>query len=332
MPVERIVKPYDETAKFCALSPSTVIRMGDITEITAYMEEPKPPPCKRLDADTYEDLRTGDIKEYQHTGNRAQWQQGIKRTLRNVRAIINSNVTDVSRIRWVTLTYSENMTDTARLYHDFQDFWKRFCRYCEKHSLGKPEYISVIEPQGRGAWHIHALFLWDGPAPFIDNNSVLWRLWGHGYTKIKAVSANVDNFGAYFSAYLADMDLNELGTLSDDDKAKALSKGCEIVEKESIVDGVKRKKRIVKGGRLHMYPSGMQIIRYSKGVKKPEVEKMPLGDAKKEVRAATLTFSRSYVIEETDNETNNAKMVNIVRKEYYNRKRMVSQAEKTEKS
>lgn len=42
-------------------------------------------------------------------------------------------------------------------------------------------------------------------APYIDN-SVIAEKWRHGFTKTKAVHG-VDNIGAYFSAYLADMPL-----------------------------------------------------------------------------------------------------------------------------
>ena len=63
---------------------------------------------------------------------------------------------------------------------------------------------------------------------------------------------DVDNVGAYLSAYLT----NAIVDADDEDE--------DTVE----VDGVK--KAVIKGGRLHMYPTGMKIYRCSKGLKKPE--------------------------------------------------------------
>lgn len=327
----REIKVTDKKQVYHDSSPSRVKEMGAVVEMTSYLTEPKEPPCKRLDADTYLDLRAvktdenGDIiagiKEYKHVENRGEWSQGIRRTLASIRALINTNVTDLQKCRWVTLTYAENMTDTKRLYEDFVEFWKRFKRYCVKIGAENPEYISVIEPQGRGAWHVHAFFIWDRAAPFIPND-VLRAIWRHGFVKIKAVRGDVDNLGAYFSAYLADMELSELDALSPEEQKKALKAGCEIATKEYTDEtGKKVSKRIVKGGRLYLYPRGMQIVRRSKGIKSPEVEKMTYREAKEKVQGATCTFSRTYEVLNNDTESGQTKMVNVITKEYYNRKR-----------
>ena len=44
--------------------------------------------------------------------------------------------------------------------------------------------------------------------------------------------------------------------------------------------GVKQKKAIVKGARLHLYHSGFNLYRCSRGVKRPEVEEMTEGKRK----------------------------------------------------
>ncbi|MFE4024470.1 hypothetical protein ACFXPZ_45125, partial [Streptomyces sp. NPDC059101] len=62
-----------------------------------------------------------------------------------------------------------------------------------------------------------------------------------------------------------------------------------------IVEG--REKKFLKGGRLHMYPSGMNMYRKSKGIVKPEREEMKFGDIKKVVGSAKPHYEKSYHVE-----------------------------------
>lgn len=322
----REIKVAEKPVKLPDVSPANLVHMGNITELTAYRKKPGAPPVRRIDNDHYEYIPTGEVFEYEHIERRSEWKQGIRRTLAHIRALVNTNVTIPQNCRWVTLTYAENMTDTKRLYQDFKVFWLRFCRWCKSHGHGRPEYICVVEPQGRGAWHAHLFIIWDEAAPYIDNNAVMEKLWPHGWTKTKAVT-NCDNVGAYFSAYLADIPLDELEKLSDEEQVKALEAG-ELVTKEfTNEDGLTKSKRFVKGGRLYLYPANMQIIRKSKGIKEPESEQMTLGEAKKKVSSAKLTFSRTYEVRDTSGGASGAdgvsagRLVNIICKEYYNSKR-----------
>ena len=261
------------------------------------------------------DLRTGEVFEYDHGETRADSTESIRRTLAHIRALVNTNVTEAEKARWVTLTYAENMTDTKRLYEDFRRFWLRFVYWCKSQGYEKPEYITVQEPQGRGAWHIHAFFLWPQRAPYIPNNEVLEKLWGHGFTSCKALD-DVDNVGAYFSAYLGDMPLEDVQKLPQEDIARVLD-GCEIVTKEfTNAQDLTKEKRFVKGASLRLYPAGMNIVRKTKGIKMPSVERMTYEEAQKKVSSAKLTFSRSYEV------LNDAGDVcNTLSKSYYNSKR-----------
>ena len=273
-------------------------------------------PCIKIDKDHYCDTRTGEYFEYKHIENRSQSLQSIRHTLSMIRALINTNCVVPENIRWVTLTYKENMTDTKRLMKDYEHFWKRFLRWCAKQGYDKPEYITVQEPQGRGAWHIHAFFIWQSKAPFIPNNEVLEKLWGQGFTKCKAVS-DCDNIGAYFSAYLADMPVEDVEQLPAQEKEMCLSGSFKVEQKKFVADDGKEKdKRFIKGGRLYLYPAGMNIVRRTKGIKDPIVETMPLFEAQKKVPAGTETFSRAYAIL-----ADNGTCVNVIRKSYYNSNR-----------
>ena len=296
-------------------SDTRVTTMGHITEVVTMQKRCLGPPVVRVDKDHFMDLRTGELLEYEHIENRAESTDSIRRTLAHIRALINTNVTVPENCRWVTLTYSENMTDSERLYSDYKKFWQKFLRWCKANGYEKPEYITVQEPQGRGAWHIHAFFIWPGKAPFIPNNEVLWKLWGQGFTKIKSLE-NCDNIGAYFSAYLGDMPLDEVHQLPVADQIRALGAGG-IEEKEFANEqGYTKKKKFVKGGRLFLYPPKMNIVRKTKGIKLPVVEKMTYSEAKEKVRSAKQTFSRAYEVVADD-----GSVINTICKIYYNSRR-----------
>lgn len=274
--------------------------------------------CRKIDKDHYIDTRTGELFEYKHIENRSQSTDSIRRTLSHIRALINTNVVITDNCRWVTLTYAENMTDTKRLYEDYKKFWQRFAYWCEKNSHDKPEYITVQEPQGRGAWHIHAFFIWNKKAPFIPNE-VMADLWRQGFTSTKAMQ-DCDNVGAYFSAYLGDMPLDEAQALPDEEREKAMSGSLVEVKTFDDEQGNSKEKKFVKGGRLYLYPPGMNIIRTTKGIKQPTVEYMSAELAEKKVSAATETFSRCYEVLDDDGVS-----VNTIRKTYYNSKRQKKQ-------
>ena len=291
-------------------SPCKVTTMGNILEVVTMQKPVSPPPIRKIDADHYVDLRTGEVFDFERGDTRADSLQGIRRTLAYIRNLVNTNVTEPDNVRWVTLTYAENMTDTKRLYRDYEKFWKKFLYWCKRNGISKPEYINVIEPQGRGAWHCHVFFIWDEKAPYIPNNEVLQPMWGHGFTKIKALT-DVDNVGAYFSAYLADMPLDEYEKLS------CARLDVQSVEKEfTNDDGLTKTKKFVKGGRLVLYPAKMNIVRKSSGIKVAVPESMTYDEARKKVSSAKLTYSRSYEVVGDDDVA-----VNVVTKAYYNRKR-----------
>lgn len=292
-----------------------VVTMGNVIELVTTTSRANGTPCVKIDKDHYVDSRTGEVFEYEHIADRSGSKRSIRNTLAHIRSLVNTNVTDPQNVRWLTLTYAENMTDTKRLYADFKRFMTRFRRWCENDGHGHPEYISVIEPQARGAWHAHLFLIWDSPAPFIDNNSVISPMWGQGFTKTKALG-DCDNIGAYFSAYLADLPLDELELLPAAEKEKALS-GNQILEKAfENEEGLIKEKKFIKGGRLYMYPSGMNIVRTSRGVKQPDIELLPRWQAKEKVSSLKLTYSCGYNVLSEDGSN-----ICHVYKSYYNSKR-----------
>ncbi|WP_426787209.1 rolling circle replication-associated protein [Staphylococcus capitis] len=183
----------------------------------------------------------GEIKEYKKSVNKSDNLGSVKKTMKRLRRLIANNFEGGQNQLWLTLTYKINMRDVARLSSDLRQFLKKLRR-----KYGALEYIAVMEPQKRGAWHYHILLKTDDGRPLYIHNDVIYKLWKHGFTKTKRLSES-DNVAAYVMAYLTDMDVNE-----DDD--------------------TKKSKKIIKGMRLNFYPSNMQIYRCSRGIKAPEVE------------------------------------------------------------
>lgn len=236
-------------------------------------------PIEKLDKNHYKLKRTGEIKEFVPSEKRTDNINSIASSMKQLRDIINYNVTDTEKVTWLTLTYAENMQDYNRLYDDYRKFNMRFRYYCAKHNLPKYEYIAVCEPQSRGAWHMHIILLWDSKAPFIAND-IIANIWKHGYTKTTAVKNNVDSLGYYLSAYLTDLPFDEA-----------------ILEKADFSKGVKTRndKKYVKASRLQLYPTGINIYRCSKGIKRPKTYFVSKYEADKLIEAREADFTHKTI-------------------------------------
>ncbi len=290
----------------------TVKLCGNVIEVKHSVHGPPEIVIEKLDADTYIDTRTGEVKEFRHTTSRAEDKASVAQSLRNLRDLINANLTDPETALWVTLTYRENMTDTKRLYDDFHAFWKRFRRYLNKQGHPPAEYIAAAEPQGRGAWHLHVLLLFPEKAPFIPNADMA-RLWGHGFTKTKGLKG-IDNPGLYLTAYLGNMEFTEAAM-------SGAQRGRLGEVKAEDEQGRRVKKAIVKGARLHLYPPGFNLYRHSRGVKRPEVLHMTEGEAQEIVGKAPLTYEKTIAVTDSQGQT-----VNVIHWRQYNRARVQDQA------
>lgn len=270
--------------------PDTKVRlkyMGNVLEVRQTARESRIR-IQKLSKDEYVNLETGEICTFEHGEKRTDNIANVRQSLRRLTEIINTNIDDVSKVRWITLTYKENMTDPKRLYNDFRKFNQRLKYYLEKNKLGKSEYIVSMEVQARGAWHAHLLLIFEEQAPFIPNET-LRNLWGHGFVKITSLN-NVDNIGLYLTAYLSDMEVSEVENTRD--LAKSKIKRFEDIDEEG------KSKAIVKGARLRMYPVGFNIYRTSKGIKMPVTEDCTWKEAQEVIGDARLTYEKSICIED----------------------------------
>lgn len=219
---------------------------GNVLEMTDTNPISKQSGIRPISKDEYIDLATGMTMKFNHQNKqRIQSPENLRKTFRNLRRLIiaNFNAGDI----WLTLTYRQDdgrpITDTKRVYRDFKAFWRRFvARY------GHCDYLIVLEPQASGSWHLHGLIKKQkGKLPFIDNNLVVEPMWGQGFTMTKRLK-DTDNVASYLMAYLTD------------------------IPKDEIIPGTS-KKGIIKGARLHYYPSSVHIYRGSRGLRRPVKKK-----------------------------------------------------------
>lgn len=272
----------------------TVTVMNHVVEVQ-YMQK-----CNRyqrvmkLDKENYVDLSTGEVKKYNHIENRSQSKNSLYQTFKKLRYLINNNFKGSKNELFVTLTYAENMTCVNRLYDDFRKFMMRLrYKYRDKSTI---DYISVVEPQQRGAWHCHVLIRFNDVEKIYIPNEEIRSLWGHGFVRVNRLEG-VDNIGAYLSAYLTDLEIE--GDF-EGDKVKHLNG-----------------KKYIKGARLHLYPPGINIYRCSRGIKPPERRKMKFRDIKNIVKDAPPHYTKTYNIETDEFE-------NVITYYQYNLKRDIS--------
>lgn len=277
----------------------TVTDMGHIIEVQHMEKRNTTCHIRKIDSDRYVLLETGEILEFQKSDNRADNVNSLRKTFKKLRYLINHNFKGKPNELFVTFTFAKESFDNDMVYKDFDKFLKRLrYRYKDQTTI---DYINVVEPHASGQWHSHMLIRFNDMEKVYIPNEELRELWGNGWVTIKSLK-DVDNIGAYVSAYLTDHEV------PDDYEAK--SDSVEVVVKK--VDG--KDKKFIKGGRLHFYPPGMNLYRKSKGIVYPERQEMTYNDIKKVVGSAKPHYQKKYMVEQ-DN------FKNTITYEQYNLKR-----------
>ena len=286
-----------------SINPDAVVKVTTMKHIVEllYMDKVNVEPhIRKLDAERYVDLKTGEIREFERTENRSQGENSLRKTFNRLRELINSNFEGAANELFITLTYRGELqtNDPKIVYGDFKKFMMRM-KYKYK-DVSTIDYINVLEPHASGNFHMHVLMRFNDLGNIYIPNKELADIWGNGFVQIQSLK-NVDNIGAYVSAYLADIEVPD-----------ALEGHADVVEKE--VNG--QKKKFLKGARLRFYPTGVNIYRKSKGIRDAEKERMSYETAQKKLGAATPNFK--YGVELIDNEKD---FRNTLIKEQYNLKR-----------
>ncbi len=281
---------YIKRIKYKDPSPNAYTKVtttGDMVEVKSCQVDPHDMPFIKISKDEYVMKDTGEVMQFNHSDNRSACTKSLARSFRELRYIINANVTEASisadLIRWCTLTYNHPVTDSTVLYEDVRRFIQRLRYYCKKHfgTDCKFEYIAVAEPQGEQAdnrWHIHLILIFDDKAPFIKNDDFA-KIWANGFTKIESLKGSrIRNLASYLTAYLSDVPID----VSDD----------------ALTERGKGRKSVIKGARLMLYPPGMNLYRTSRGIKRPTIEVMKRYEAEERVEGAKLLARKAIAIEE----------------------------------
>lgn len=262
-----------------------MVVQGDSYVDVMKAEKPTGATIKKLDKDHYCILRTGEIKEFQKDKTKDKSKDDLRKTFNRLRQLIRTNfVKDGSNQLFITLTYAENMTDEKRLYNDFDKFFKKLKYKFKGHKL---DYIAVMEPQERGAWHVHLMLKSNQSILYIDNKE-LAKIWGFGYTDTQRLKS--DDVGSYYVAYFTDI----------------------LAESKNAKSEKKRKK----GARLSMYPKGFKFYRTSRGIKKPDEITAEYG--KLENLGYKKTYETAFKLIDKANETY-PKELNTIQKEVWKR-------------
>lgn len=255
-------------------------RFGNKLELSDNIGNSKP--VRKISKTEYMDLN-GEIHEYANVSeNRSDNKASLVKTMKRLGRYIEHNFDGSNNELWITLTYKENVTDSKRVYEDYKAFMKKIRRH-----YGHVEYICILEPQKRGAWHVHALFKSYEYDYFFIPNDRLRKIWKHGFVNVKKLKHS-DNVAAYVTAYLTD--------LKHDNKAKSIEKGA----------------------RLHLYPAGMNFYRMSRGIQKPLEMTGSKVKVFKEYGITNSVYSPDKYYEHEVEKTDKSKM--IYKREFYNLK------------
>jgi hypothetical protein len=291
--INNIAPPFDVTValKVC----------GNVAEIKYNQSGNFKQRIRKLNKESYINLATGEVRNFQHNSNRLDGKRSLKESLMRLKDYINTNVICTKNCRWITLTYKDLMTESERLYTDF----KAFNRRCRRR-YGHYEYIVAAEYQRRGSLHLHCVLIFPQTAPYMDNKEVA-ALWERGFVNVRKLS-NITDVGRYLAAYLGDATVEELPYLSCN-TPQGKMKTVEVKE-----GGKKVTKAVIKGARLAMMPPGFHLYRVSRGISPPSIEYMSCAQAEERLRDWAQIYQTTYRL--TDEERGFASIVSTC---YYNR-------------
>lgn len=305
----------------------TATLMGDIVELQYMEKRNHEPSIRKIDKFSYELLKTGEIKKFNLSETRKDNINSLRQTFKKLAYLVNANFSGKPNEFWITLTYAEKQYDYKEVSKDYDRFLKRM-RY-QFRAWGGLEAIRVLEPHADGSWHVHVLMKFPERKKAYIANERLSEVWGNGFVTIDHIK-QTDNVGAYLTAYLTDMSLEEVGICYNTDGNGGLMIDSNQQTNELVKDLMQREgvegisltktdesKAVVKGGRLSFYPVNMKMYTTTRGICQPDRIEIDY-DYAKEIYGLEdnhLTIRRSLKIEDIENDYENILVI-----EQYNRK------------
>lgn len=162
--------------------------------------------------------------------------------------------------------------------------------------------------------------IFDRQAPFIPNKTIE-KLWQQGFCKTKKLD-NVDNVGAYLTAYLGDIEYTSANL-----KLVKENQDFAIIKEVNEIEGIKLKepKKFIKGGRLYMYPPKFNLYRCSRGIKKPIKSLIDYDEARKKIGQSQPTFTTAIKLIDILDLSGELQFQKTIAYEFYNTKRLLPQ-------
>ena len=174
----------------------TVYSAPEYSEIVYLKRQPEPIPISKIDALSYVDNTTGEIKDYQKNSTKSV--TSLKKIFKRLDRYIMGYFNGKGNEKFITLTYNSYMNNNKEISRDIKAFFRKLNR---KHS--DCLYIYVKEPQASGSWHIHCLVKKrDNNFLNISENDVR-NLWGKGYeVSVKRIDKKESSTTPQTSVYL----------------------------------------------------------------------------------------------------------------------------------
>lgn len=211
-----------------------IVRSGNIVEIYNYSKG------YLKDFEVISGGSGGRVADFKSDNYQEHRKQVLSRAKRDLRRLINSNVgmygADMTS-KFLTLTFSKNITDLETANYEFKKFIKRLNYSIFKTKKAILKYNVVIEFQDRGAIHYH-LIIYNMP---FTKQKLLQEIWDNGIVDIRKID-QVDNVGAYIAEYLGDPG-KEQGKGVEDSRlegkksyfsSRGLFKPIEITDKKKV--------------------------------------------------------------------------------------------------
>lgn len=157
---------------------------------------------------------------------------------------------------------------------------------------------------------LHLLYIYKKRRPFVPNEK-LRELWEHGFVMIRSLES-IDNVGAYLTAYLTDIPVEDVSTMYNANEDKKMATNNENGGNTCA----KTDKKYIKGGRMLFYPANFNLYRCSRGIKRPITQEKLYKEALEKVGNGIETYRKTVELSDTESD-----FKLVIHTEYYNKMR-----------
>lgn len=123
---------------------------------------------------------------------------------------------------------------------------------------------------------------------------------------------SVDNVGAYLTAYLTDIPVEDVLTMYNANEDKKMATNDENGGNTCA----KTDKKYIKGGRMLFYPANFNLYRCSRGIKKPITQEKLYKEAVEKIGNGIETYRKTVELSDTESD-----FKLVIHTEYYNKMR-----------